>query len=613
MRSSLGAGVRQTITRRRVLALGALLALVGVAAACAPPKDPPPPPALGFPCSSSPGSPASGNDPLRTGWYPDQPGLNPSAGGQCTFGQQWSTGVDGQVYAAPLVDPGAGANGTVLVATESNHVYGLNAETGQAAWHRSDLGVPWNPADLSCNDLIPSVGITSTPAIDTTTHTAYLLSKTYAAGTSGPAQYKVHAIDVATGAEKPNFPVVIQGAADNDATANFDATYHLQRPGLLLMNGVVYAAFGGHCDFPPYRGWVVGVNGTSGAMTARWTDVALVPPSPPAPPPEVGKPGGGIWQAGGRLVSDKPGEILLVSGNGEVPPAPLPGTTPPPKLGESAIRLKVQPGGTLLPTDFWTPCNAQDLSDNDRDIGSGAPLALPNSFGTSAVPHVLVVVGKEGPIYLLNRDDLGGFQQGSPGSCVDGSGNRGDDIGSSFAMPNTPGVWATPAMWPGDGGSIYVPNPTFFGANAGKLTSYNVVDVGGQPMLSLAGQSSDPFGYGSSSAIVTSDGTSSGSALVWVTFFPVNPGQQQNAELRAYDANPAGGVLTLRGSWPIGTGNKFTTPTVHDGRVYVVARDGAANGRVFGFGVGGAGATQAPARGPSIAGVPPDAAPDREG
>ena len=178
------------------------------------------------------------------------------------------------------------------------------------------------------------------------------------------------------------------------------------------------------------------------------------------------------------------------------------------------------------------PCNAQELSDGDQDIGSGAPLALPNSFGTSAVPHVLVVVGKEGPIYLLNRDDLGGFQQGAPGSCVDGSGNAGDDIGSSFALPGTPGVWATPAMWPGDGGSIYVPNPTFFGAgSAGKLTSYNVVDVGGQPTLSLAGQAGDPFGYGSSSAIVTSDGTSSGSALVWVTFFPVNPGQQQNAEL----------------------------------------------------------------------------------
>ncbi|HSS39691.1 MAG TPA: hypothetical protein VLT58_13065, partial [Polyangia bacterium] len=222
------------------------------------------------------------------------------------------------------------------------------------------------------------------------------------------------------------------------------------------------------------------------------------------------------------------------------------------------------------------------------------------------------VVGKEGPIYLLNRDHLGGFQQGAPGSCVDGSGHAGDDIAGVAALPNTRGVWATPAMWPGDGGSIYVPNPSLFGLS-GTLTSYQVVNSGGQPILSLAGQASDPFGYGSSSAVVTSDGTSSGSALVWVTFFPVNPGQQQNAELRAYDANPTDGVLTLRGSWPIGTGNKFTTPTVHNGRMYVVARDGAANGQVLGFGVGGAGATQAPGRRPSTANVPADAAPDREG
>jgi hypothetical protein len=101
---------------------------------------------------------------------------------------------------------------------------------------------------------------------------------------------------------------------------------------------------------------------------------------------------------------------------------------------------------------------------------------------------------------------------------------------------------------------------------------------------------------------------------VWVTYWPVNPGQQQNGELRAYDATPTGGVLTLRGAWPIGTGNKFTTPTVQNGRMYVVGREGTADGRVFGFGVGGAGATQAPApRGPSTASVPPDAKPDREG
>jgi len=599
------------IRRRSGLAVAALLGLTAVAAACAPPKEPPPPPpALGFPCSASPGSPVSGNEPLQTGWYPNQPGLNPSVGGGCGFGEQWSAPVDGQVYARPLVDPGVGPNGTLVVATETNQVYGLNAATGQQVWHRTDLGVPWNAADLGCGDLTPSVGITSTPAIDASTHTAYLFSKTYVSGTSGPAQYKAHAIDIATGAERPNFPVVIQGAADNDPTATFDATMHLQRPGLLLLNGVVYAAFGGHCDFPPYRGWVVGVNGTTGATTTRWTDVALATPGPPV----LGRPGGGIWQAGGSLLSDKPGEILLASGNGEVPPAPLPGATPPPHLGESAIRLQVLPTGKLSAKDFWTPCNAQQLSDDDHDIGSGAPLVLPDSFGTPAVPHPLVVVGKQGPLYLLNRDDLGGFQQGPGGACPDQSGHAGDDIASSFGLPNTPGVWATPALWPGDGGSIYVPNPTFFGPSPGKLTSYQIVDAGGQPTLSLDGQAADPFGYGSSSAIVTSTGTVSGSALVWVTFFPVNPGQQQNAELRAYDADPTGGILTLRGNWPIGTGNKFTTPTVHNGRLYVVGREGTADGRVFGFGVGGAGATQAPApRGPSTAAVPPDAAPDREG
>jgi len=593
---------RPSITRRRVLALGALLALVGVAVACAPPKPPPPPPPLGFPCSGSPGSPVSGNDPLRTGWYPDQPGLNPSAGGECGFGEQWSAGVDGQVYAAPVVDPGVGPNGTLVVATETNHVYGLDPVTGQEVWHRSDLGVPWNPNDLGCPDLTPWVGITSTPAIDAATHTAYFFSKTYASGTSGPAQYKLHAINLQNGDDK--FPAVtIQGVADNDPSASFDATQHLQRPGLLLVGGVVYAAFGGHCDFTPYRGWVVGVDATSGAMTARWTDEALVPP----PTPELGKPGGGVWQSGGRLVSDTPGEILLASGNGEVPQAPLPGATPPPTLGESAIRLKVLPTGKLQATDFWTPCNAQELSDRDGDIGSGAPLVLPDSFGTSDVPHVLVVVGKEGPIYLLDRDDLGGFQQGSLGSCPDGSGNPGDDIVSQASIPGSPGVWATPAVWPGDGGLFYTPSPTFAGFGLiGKFNAWRVVDNGGPPQLSLVGQTSDNFGFGSSSAVITSDGQASGSALVWIVFSPDGTGF--GSELRAYDPVPVGGVLQLRGAWPIGRGTKFNTPTVHDGRIYVGARDG----NVRAFGVLGVSASEAPPPSPRSRVTSADE-PDREG
>ncbi len=595
---------RQRITPRRIAALCALVTLVGVAAACVPPKEPPPPPGLAFPCSTAGGSPVSGNDPLRSGWYPDQPGLNPSAGGGCAFGEQWSKPVDGQVYATPVVDPGVGPNGVVLVATETNHVYGFDAVTGQELWHRSDLGPAWNPDDLDpgCTDIDPSIGITSTPAIDATTHTAYLASKTYASGPPGPGQWKTHAIDLATGAEKPNFPAVIQGSAANDPTVSFDAQRHLQRPGLLLLNGVVYAAFGSHCAIANYRGWVAGVNASTGAITTLWTNEALQPLNP--------NPKGGIWQSGGRLIADQ-GQILLVSGNGVVSPVALPGATPPPTLAQAVIRLDVQPNGSLLPVDFFTPCNADPLTASNSDLGSGAPLVLPsNVFGSS--PNLLVVVGKEGTAYLLDRDDLGGYQQGPASSCPEGSSN-GDDAVSRFKLPNTPGPWATPAVWPGEGGSFFVTHPTFAGFGlTGKLTAYRVADSGGQPTLSLAGQSGDSFGFGSSSAIITSSGTTDGSALVWVVYFPVDPGGGVNAELRAYDTNPAGGVLTLRGSWPIGTGNKFTTPTVHDGRVYLGSRDGSANGVVRAFGVTGAGATQAPARGPSTARVPPDALPDRE-
>jgi outer membrane protein assembly factor BamB len=560
--------------RRGVLAL---VALVALAAACVPTKPPPPPPLppLDMPCNASPGSPVSGNDPLRTGWYPDQPGLNPSAGGTCSFGELWSAPVDGQVYASPLVDPGANApNGALLIATETNNVYGFDAVDGHLLWAKN-FGTPWDPNGISgpdgtqgCGDLTPAVGITGTPAIDPGTHTAYFFAKT------DDSAYKAHAIDLNNGQERPGFPVTIAGNADNDPTVGFDAFQHLQRPGLLLMNGVVYAAFGGHCDFSPYQGWVVGVNASTGAITTRWTDEALLPP-PPDPLP-LGYPGGGIWQSGGRLVNHN-GDILLVSGNGVVPSTPTAGSVPPNTLGEAAIRLKVLPSGQLQPTDFFSPCNAQDLSNRDLDIGSGAPLALPDSFGTN--PHLLLVPGKSPTLYLLNRDNLGGFQQGSAGSCPDGTGNAGDDIVSSFDAPETLlGVWATPAVWPGDGGLIYLPYQQFL--SFAKFTAYRVTSVGGTPTLQIAGQSNDdPYGFGTSSAIITSDGTTSGSALVWIVRLPDATGV--GAELRAYDAKPDGGVLTLRGRYPIGQGNKFTTPTVHNGRVYVGARDG----NVHAFGV----------------------------
>src|SRR6266851_4883822 len=195
-------------------------------------------------------------DDLRDGWYPEQSSLTPQLVSGGTFGQLWSTTVDGQVYAQPLI-----ANGTLLVATENNKVYGLDPATGSLRWSAPlNLGTPWNPQDIFCGDLTPSIGVTSTPVIDPTTNTAYLTHKTYASGTSGEARWYMDAIDITNGTEKAGFPVQLSGAAQNHPSMTFGPTTQMQRPGLLLLNGAVYAAFGSHCDHTPWQGWIFGVS-----------------------------------------------------------------------------------------------------------------------------------------------------------------------------------------------------------------------------------------------------------------------------------------------------------------------------------------------------------------
>src|SRR5207253_271066 len=160
------------------------------------------------------------------------------------------------------------------------------------------LGPAWKASDVGCADL-PLIGITGTPVIDPLTATAYFFSKTYKTDTSASAWY-AHAVDARTLAEKPNFPVEIRGNAANDPNVTFDATYQMQRPGLLLMNGVVYAAFGAHCDMGPYHGYVVGL-GVGGKITTMFATEAG--PS--------GVRGAGIWLSGGGLVADRPGTIFF--------------------------------------------------------------------------------------------------------------------------------------------------------------------------------------------------------------------------------------------------------------------------------------------------------------
>lgn len=494
-------------------------------------------------------------DLLRTGWYSSEPNLSPNQVTSNNFGQLYSSTVDGQVYAQPLV-----SQNTLLVATETNHVYGLDPATGAQKWTPLYFGTPFNaPRDLGCGDISPSVGITSTPVIDPATNIAYLTAKTYVSGTTGPAIYSMHAINVATGQEVSGFPVPIQGTASNDPSHPFDGTHHLQRPGLLLLNGVVYAAFGSHCDRKPFEGWVVGVS-TAGRVTTLWSDEAGVPQS--------SFPEGGIWQSGGGLLSDGPNQIVLATGNGSVPPSPTPGKVPPSTLGQSVVRLIVQSDGTLKATDFFSPYDADFLNGTDSDIGSGSPVGLPSQyFGTPTYPHLLAQIGKQGNLYILNADNLGGRTQGP---------NSSDAVISRVGQVG--GVWGRPAAWPGDGGYIYITTAQG-GGGTGRLKALKYgLDGSGKPTFNIIGQSSDLFGFSSSPAVITSSGTASGSSVLWVVWSPDGTGV--NGQLRAYNPVPVNGTLQMIQSWPIGTASKFDSPSVDNGHVFVGTRDG----HVIGFG-----------------------------
>jgi hypothetical protein len=490
----------------------------------------------------------SGND-LRNGWYPDQASITPQLVSGGTFGQLWSADVDGQVYAQPLL-----SNGTLVVATETDHVYGLDPTDGHQLWTKNLApNGPWNPADVGCSDLQPWIGTTATPVIDSSTNTVYLTHKTY--DDSGHAEWFMDALDVTSGQERTGFPVPLNGTADNDPFVVFHPQTQQQRTGLLLMNGVVYAGFGSHCDADPFNGWVFGVSTTQAKVTARWSSV-------------IHGDGGGVWQAGVGLTSDRPGSILLATGNGGAPTTPAPGSSPPESCGECVMRLNVQSDGTLKPVDFFAPFDAAALDDFDADFASGGVVGLPDQyFGTTAVPHLAVAIGKEGYVYLLDRDNLGGYEQGSGGG--DGVVQRLGPFG---------GVWGRAGVWPGDGGYVYIPTSSGR-AGGGELDVYKYgLDGSGNPSLGQVAHSSDVFGFGSGSPVITSDGTTSGTALVWIIWSADRQGD--GGQLRVYDPLPVNGQPHLRNSWPIGTATNYSLPGVGAGRLYVGTRDG----HVLGFG-----------------------------
>jgi hypothetical protein len=487
-----------------------------------------------------------GVDNLRTNWDQDEASLSPAVVQSSAFGRLFATKLDGQIYAQPLV-----LGDQVIAVTERNTLYGLDRTTGAIEWSKN-YGPSWPASAIGCGDLVPDIGATATPVYDPSTNSLYFTTKVDdGTSTHRHPSWLMHAVDPASGAERSGWPVTIAGSPVNDPSISFDAYYQQQRPGLLLMDGVVYAGFGAHCDAWPYRGYVVGVSTTAHSITSMWATAT-----------GAGTGGAGIWQAGGGLVSDGSGRIFFSTGNG-ISPAPGPGKTVQGTLAESVVRLQVGADNSLSTADFFSPSNASTLDLNDQDISSGAPMALPDGFGTSEHPHLLVQQGKDGRVFLLDRDNLGGMGQGS----------QGGDAAVSVSGPYQ-GMWGHPAFWGGDGGYVYVVG------NQGPLRALKYgVRNGGTPTLTLTGQSQDTFGYTSGSPLVTSDGTDESSALVWMT--SASNASGADGTLRAYSPTPDGnGRLQLLWSAPIGTATKFSTPTAERGKVYAGTRDGV----LYGFG-----------------------------
>jgi Abnormal spindle-like microcephaly-assoc'd, ASPM-SPD-2-Hydin len=505
---------------------------------------------------------ASGNN-LRDGWDSHEPNLSPTILKSGSFGQLFSAKVDGQVFAEPIV-----AGQTVIAATMNDWIYGLNAATGAVNWKLS-LGTPFPTSTIKCDDATPNTGVMGTPVYDPSTGTVYVVAEVVPAGNDDfhPAFF-LHALNAQTGAERPGWPVQIKGSPVNAPTKQFSAISQWQRPGLLLLGGNVYAGFGSHCDWEPFAGYIAGVNTTTKAESI-WSDESGLTDTE-----------GGIWQSGSGLMSDGTGRIFVATGNGVSPPAG-PGSKPPGQLADSVVRLAIGAGGTLSAKDFFSPGNAPTLDATDGDLGSGGPVGLP--FGTNADPHLLVQAGKDARVFLLNRDSLGGRKQGP----------KGADKVVAVAGPYR-GQWGHPAAF-GNFTRVTQSNVTksadyiyFVGTGEDAPGSPMQVlrmgvDGSGHPTLSDVAHSPGVFGFSSGSPVVTSDGTSTSSAVVWEV---ASTGNYGTGTLEAFQAVPGASCTAAKScalaqlwSAPLGAAAKFTIPATNDGRVYVGTAD-----RVDGFG-----------------------------
>jgi hypothetical protein len=490
-------------------------------------------------------------DMARTGLNPAETLLNQANVGSASFGMYLKYPVDGQVYSEPLIQHvtiGNTPRTLMIVCTEHNSVYAFDADNtdpGQTApiWH-VNFGASVPNWMTGSGDITPEIGITSTPVIDPTGLHLYLLAKTLE---QGQAVQRIHNMDTRTGAEWPGSPMVIQtsmkgtGEGSNNGVLPYYPLQQHNRCALLLLNKVVYVASASHGDNDPYHGWLLAFD----SNTLKLLRSFCTSPDYGKAGDNVGLQRAGIWQGGGGLVSDGT-YIYFATGNG-IFDVNAGGRD----YGDSVIKLNPN---NMTVADYFTPYNQNALNDADADLGSGGPILVPDSAGSTAHPHLLVHNGKEGRLYLLDRSNLGKYNPTADSQIVQ-------------SIPGaTGGVWGVPAYF---NGSIY------YGGGWDNLKAFSVSSA--QLSTSPTSASADWYNFPGTTPSVSANGVKNG--IVWAI---QNNG---NAVLNAYDAGNLGHTLYSSSQVPSRDGLdiavKFTTPVVANGKVYINQADAVS---VFGNG-----------------------------
>lgn len=506
-------------------------------------------------------------DSAQTG-YADNHNMDPSIISDGDFGQLWryktptytsGTG-DEQFYAKLLVyTPPSYGRQVILAFSEQNRLFVIDAINGTLIAFRdmNEEGEgPFSVAEFDggCNDISDSVGITGTPIIDPSTDTAYFWAKSYAQGTTSGlynGRYRFHAVNVMTLEEHAGFPVMLDGhTADNDATRYFQAGIQLQRPALNLLNGVVYAGFGGHCDLYNYTGWVVGMRASTGEfVTALATSAGAGAPEVPD------RSGAGVWMAGSILASDQASRFFFATGNAYTSTIndgqPASGRTTLDTLSEVVVNMAVNSDGTIMQQDYFEPAAYESMDAADRDLGSGGVTLLSSPFSGGGVNNIAITGGKNGQVFVMNADNLGGYKNGA---------NQGDNILQTITPPSGSAMFGTVASYPLEGGYIYV------ALSGAPVYAYALgFDSSGRPRFSYAGQTSAATTARAavSAPVVTSLDGQAGTGVLWV----VDP----DNGVSAYKAVPENGLLTPITLPASGQVSKFQRLVFGDGRYYTTA------------------------------------------